>query len=72
MGSDRYTGMPDSRTYILKTGKASDFEAEMEKPDTEECSITVKTALLPYLSQFPVGHIRTVTYISTSAFAVSI
>ncbi|HHT96165.1 MAG TPA: hypothetical protein PLK23_05720 [Clostridia bacterium] len=28
--NDKYTGIPDSRTYILKNGKASAFEAEME------------------------------------------
>ncbi|MGI6504962.1 MAG: hypothetical protein ACOX2V_01055 [Clostridia bacterium] len=73
LGSDRYTGMPDSRTYILKTGKASDFEAEMEKAGYGGMFYYCENSApsLPYLNSLS-DTFRTVTYISTSAFAVSI
>jgi len=73
LGGDRFSGIPDSRTYILKTGKASDFEAEMKTAgyggifyyyDKNDPS-------LPYLYALS-DNFRITTYISTAVLAVFI
>jgi len=73
LGGDRYTGMPESRAYVLKSGKASAFEAEMEAKGYGGMFYYYEQAdpSLPNLNSLS-DKSRIVTYISTSALTVAV
>ncbi|MFA7674411.1 MAG: hypothetical protein WCY62_11225, partial [Clostridia bacterium] len=73
LGGDRYTGIPDSRSYILKSGSASAFEAEMEALGYGGMFYYYEHAdpSLSYLNSLS-DKTRIVTYISTVALAVAV
>ncbi|MDD4542420.1 MAG: ABC transporter permease [Clostridia bacterium] len=73
LGGDRYTGMPDSRAYILKSGKASAFETEMEAKGYGGMFYYYEQVdpSLPNLNSLS-DKSRVFTYISASALAVAV
>ncbi|HPB17717.1 MAG TPA: hypothetical protein PK870_08710, partial [Clostridia bacterium] len=72
LGGDRYTGIPDSRVYVLKGGKASAFETEMEASGYGGMFYYYENAdpSLPNLNSLS-DKSRIVAYISTAALAVA-
>ncbi|MFA5153101.1 MAG: hypothetical protein WC554_11110, partial [Clostridia bacterium] len=72
LGGDRYTGIPDSRAYVLKGGKASAFEARMEASGYGGMFYYYENAdpSLPNLNSLS-DKSRIVAYISTAALAVA-
>jgi hypothetical protein len=72
LGGDRYTGIPDSRAYVLKGGKASAFETEMEAKGYGGMFYYYENAdpSLPNLNSLS-DKSRIVAYISTAALAVA-
>jgi hypothetical protein len=73
LGGDRYTGIPDSRAYVLKSGKASAFEAEMEAKGYGGMFYYYEQAnpSLPNLNSLS-DKSRIVAYVSTAALAVAV
>ncbi|MFA5458430.1 MAG: ABC transporter permease, partial [Synergistaceae bacterium] len=73
LGGDRYTGIPDSRAYVLKGGKASAFEAEMEAKGYGGMFYYYEQAdpSLPNLNSLS-DKSRIVVYVSTTALAVAV
>jgi len=73
LGKDRYTGIPDSRAYVLKGGKASAFETEMEAKGYGSMFYYYENAdpSLPNLNSLS-DKSRIAAYISTAALAAAV